>query len=81
MVSGFDGISTANGFAIDYNGPAGPNQLGQDELWMLMCYGTATACQATGWFYTSGPVTPGVLGPYTGAGAANKALYDWVFAK
>ena len=65
-----DNGGTYNGFIMDWNGPAGTNTQGDDQMYLYMCYGS-TSCVVAG-----STIKPGTIGP---GGAANIALYQSIF--
>jgi prepilin-type N-terminal cleavage/methylation domain-containing protein len=62
-VVGFDNCCAGggNGVMIDSNGQQGPNQIGQDQLWVALCFGTGNTC-TTG-LSTTNIGTPGQILP------------------
>lgn len=72
--------SLEDGFLIDWNGTSGPNQIGQDQLWVNACGIAECNYNATG-------QSPGTIGPLTQTAtleqqeyiAPNIALYNEIF--
>ena len=56
---------------VDYNGLAGPNKLGEDEILLMMCFDPA-GCQGTWWQVDYQKVTP--------AGPESYALWDEIWS-
>lgn len=65
---------------LDANGPAGPNQLGIDQLRLSLCFGPSN-CSSGGERFAPGYANePGDIGPRHDSGAENIALFDSLFS-
>lgn len=81
----------ANGILVDWNGLKGPNTIGDDQLWLDMCYDTTRDCTGAtlGAQHASGTIVPtdnandfdNGIGPTAAAAIrdANVQLYKSVF--
>jgi prepilin-type N-terminal cleavage/methylation domain-containing protein len=65
----------SNDFIMDWNGDKPPNLVGDDQLWLGLCFGTADCNQ----IYSTGK--PGRLNSPPFNGASNQALFEWVFTR
>lgn len=61
---------SSNGFVVDWNGSAGSNLQGDDQMYLYLCYGTSS-CSVGG-----STIKPGTIGP---GGAASITLYQSLF--
>jgi len=51
-VAGFNAFTGANGIIVDWNGAAGPNVRGDDQIYLHVCYDQGNGC----WSYQAGYV-------------------------
>ncbi|MCE3234384.1 MAG: hypothetical protein K0Q50_564 [Vampirovibrio sp.] len=77
VVVGFgDTSNPANGVMIDWNGTAGPNIQGDDQLHIGYCI--TTSC-SSGWVSGGGPTRPGAIGVDRNATAADLTLFQSLY--
>lgn len=66
-----------NGVWVDYNGDKGPNQLGQDQIGLNLCFGTLTCWP--GQFFTSRPGT--IVSDANDPNQSTYILFNSLFSK
>lgn len=76
-VVGFnDSGNPSNGVMIDWNGTAGPNLQGDDQLHIAYC---VTDSCSSGWVYGGGPTKPGAVGVDRNATASDITLFHSLY--